>query len=44
MGEPDGDLWPPKPKGMRWRTSNAGCNKLDVEAYALNIDVLRGVE
>ncbi len=36
--------WPPKPKGMRWRTYNAICDKLELEAYAMDLDFLRVAE
>lgn len=38
---PSGYGWPPKPKGMRWRTYNEICEKLEAEAYGLNMDLLR---
>ena len=41
---PCGPDWPPKPKGMRWRTYDAICDKLDAEANGLNLDLLRLVE
>jgi hypothetical protein len=33
-------FWPPKPKGMRWRTYNAICDRLEAEEHRLNIDLL----
>ena len=36
--------WPTKPKGMHWRTYTAICDKLDAEAHAMNVDLLRMAE
>src|SRR5271165_1227048 len=38
---PAGDWPPPKPKRMRWRTYSAICDQLEVEAYGLNMGLLR---
>jgi hypothetical protein len=38
------DRSPPKPKGMRWRTYKAICEKLDAAAHELDLDLLRVVE
>ncbi len=41
---PIGDGWPDKPKGMRWRTYSAICDRLNEQEYGLNLDLLRCVE
>lgn len=41
---PLSDTWPPKPKGMHWRTYAAICDKLDREACAMNLDFMRVAE
>lgn len=43
-GEQYGSNWPPKPKGMHWRTYEAICDRLDTEANGLNNGLLRAVE
>jgi hypothetical protein len=32
-----GGFWPPKPKGMRWRTYHAICDRLEAENGRLNV-------
>ncbi len=41
---PSSDTWPPKPKGMHWRTYDAICDKLELEAQRMNLDLLRLAE
>ena len=36
--------WPPKPKGMHWRTYDAICDRLEVEADGLDMGVAQLVE
>jgi hypothetical protein len=38
------DYLPPKPKGMRWRTYNAICDRVEAEARGLNSNLLRVLE
>jgi hypothetical protein len=38
---PADGFWPSKPKGMRWRTYNAICDRLEVEEQRLNVGLLR---
>jgi hypothetical protein len=34
-------FWPPKPKGMRWRTYTAICDRLEVEEGRLDAELWR---
>jgi hypothetical protein len=36
-----GDFWPPKPKGMRWRTYEAICDRLKLGEQQLDAGLLR---
>jgi hypothetical protein len=36
-----GERWPPKPKGMHWRTYNAICDRLEGEQANLDNDLIR---
>ena len=39
-----GGYWPPKPSGMRWRTYEAICDRLNAELEGLNMGLLRVAE
>lgn len=41
---PCNPCWPPRPKGMHRRTYDAICDKLEMEAYRLNLDLLQVIE